>query len=181
MASPTKWPGRASYAAWVMVLLTGCSAQRAALPSKLPALWEQEAAVYHQENMGAGGGVRTGCSRASRKGGVVWMGSPLCHLPSAHSHGSPGGQLGPGPWACLKSGKSPLCQGSPRLGPLRVRGPSSNTCSLLSSQLPHSAPLSPGASPPRRVTTTAPAPHCCKLVFSKLLLERDSPMLKIPP
>lgn len=36
------------------VLPSGHSVQHAGLPGKLPAFWEQEAAVYHQENAGGG-------------------------------------------------------------------------------------------------------------------------------
>ena len=36
------------------VLPSGHSVQRAGLPGKCPAFWEQEAAVYHQENAGGG-------------------------------------------------------------------------------------------------------------------------------
>ena len=125
------------------MLPSGHSAQRAGLPGKLPAFWEPEAAVYHQENTGGGA---EGAHRLflSRQDG--WMESPLCRLPSAQSRGSPGGQPGHLPWACeaLSEALQLLWRGG-QGSPLRERGSQDLPVSpqpFLSSQPPLQPPQS---------------------------------------
>lgn len=107
MASPTKQQAGHAVPPGVRMLPTSCSVHHAGFPSKLPAFWEQETTLYHQENMrGCGGGTQAVTELAGRVR-LTWMESHLCHLPSVHGHGSPGGQPGTGPslqttvpWVC---------------------------------------------------------------------------------
>lgn len=87
----------------VRTLPTSRSVRYAGLLRKTPAFWEQEATIYHQENAVGGnagwewGTVAQAVLEPAGRVELIWMESLLCHLPSAHSHGRPGGRPGPGP------------------------------------------------------------------------------------
>lgn len=80
MASPTKQQAGHAVPPGVRMLPTSCSVHHAGFPSKLPAFWEQETTLYHQENMrGCGGGTQAVTELAGRVE-LLWMES---HLSSA--------------------------------------------------------------------------------------------------
>lgn len=92
MTSPTKQPAGHAVPRGVRTLPTGCSFHHAGFPSKLPAFWEQEAAIYHQENAGGGGfcvhrlSLKWQEGRDSSGWKVV---SVICPLPNHGGHGEP--------------------------------------------------------------------------------------------
>lgn len=90
-ASPTNSQAGHTVPCGVRTLPTCHSVYHAGFLSKLPVFWEQEAAIYHQENMV--GERHTGWLHAGRKGGAELDGEvPVIY--SVYSPGSAGSQSG---------------------------------------------------------------------------------------